>query len=485
MKILTRVAVLVLFAFIVQVCTTQKTEKELVQSTFENFDVNYADNQIDATEGKTLSFDNGSEVIIPANAFVDRNGNVIEGKVDLQYREFHSIADVIASGIPMQYDSAGTVYHFESAGMFEIRASQSGEPVFVADGKEIEVNMASYREGNYNFYYLDEGNEEISLYAPFISPALAQSRPDGGRWALLAQGQQAQANQEKEEEIAGLEEELAEILPEKPIQPKSINEVEAPFEFDVDLNEFPELKSFEGIFWTYAGDPENTPADPNQNDWIFQENWTDVKLKYHDRDKVQYKLILSNNRRTFESIVSPVLGGMSYEAAKKVFKDKMKEYKKVQKQEADRIAKIERRKEFYTQQANFKRSFRIQKMGIYNWDIVIKQPDAIMVNASFTIDRQKPQTAQMAVYLVQADKVITYDIKDESIRVDRFYFSKDARNKIIAVLPGDKVATLSADEFALLTSNNVETGQNLNFDLKMVSQKVSSVKELDQLIQAL
>ncbi|HRD40305.1 MAG TPA: hypothetical protein PLC65_16880, partial [Bacteroidia bacterium] len=78
-----------------------------------------------------------SKIKVPQNAFVNKAGPDIIGDVEIQYREMHDQADIIASGIPMTYDSAGTKYHFESAGMFDIKASQNGEQVFLKHGKQI------------------------------------------------------------------------------------------------------------------------------------------------------------------------------------------------------------------------------------------------------------------------------------------------------------------------------------------------------------
>lgn len=42
--------------------------------------------------------------------------------VKITYREFADPIDFFVSGIPMEYDSAGRKYNFESSGMCEINA---------------------------------------------------------------------------------------------------------------------------------------------------------------------------------------------------------------------------------------------------------------------------------------------------------------------------------------------------------------------------
>ena len=58
----------------------------------------------------------------------------------------------------MQYDSAGVLYDFQTAGMFNIEAYSNGEEVFIKDGKHIEVSFSSDVPGDYNFYRYEEGN---------------------------------------------------------------------------------------------------------------------------------------------------------------------------------------------------------------------------------------------------------------------------------------------------------------------------------------
>jgi len=128
-----------------------------VQPPLPGVDVPYDDYQVDATKGGVIEHPTGSQLTIPEHCFVDEDGNPVEGKVDIAYREFHDIAAVFVSGIPMQYDSAGYPYQFETAGMMDIRGSQEGKPVYIAPGKGIDVELYSDNEDpKFNLYQLDE-----------------------------------------------------------------------------------------------------------------------------------------------------------------------------------------------------------------------------------------------------------------------------------------------------------------------------------------
>ena len=89
----------------------------------------------------TLIYSTGTIITIPSSSFVDADGKDVKGKVEIHYREYHDIIDIMLSGIPMNYDSAGVTYQFESAGMFDITATQDGKPVTLKPNKVLTVNI--------------------------------------------------------------------------------------------------------------------------------------------------------------------------------------------------------------------------------------------------------------------------------------------------------------------------------------------------------
>jgi WD40 repeat protein len=131
------------------------------EPTFAGFDVPFQALEVDAAAGKAFRLASGSQVRVPAGAFVDKDGEPVVGKVQLNYREFHQAAEIIASGIPMEYQ--GGV--FESGGMFELRGQQGAEPVFIAKGKRIEVKLASFTDDpDFKHYYLHEpGGNRVAV----------------------------------------------------------------------------------------------------------------------------------------------------------------------------------------------------------------------------------------------------------------------------------------------------------------------------------
>ncbi|HXC04862.1 MAG TPA: hypothetical protein VNZ86_08930, partial [Bacteroidia bacterium] len=112
---------------------------------------------VDALQGGVITHPGGTKIFIPAGAFTDAGGQPVEGPVQIDYREFHDPVDFLFSGIPMTYDSGGTTNLFESAGMFEITASQNGNQVFLNKDKPVKMEFVSTDANTtYNFYELNE-----------------------------------------------------------------------------------------------------------------------------------------------------------------------------------------------------------------------------------------------------------------------------------------------------------------------------------------
>jgi OmpA family len=83
----------------------------------------------------------GVRVRIAPDAMVDAMGTPVHGLVDITYRSFYEPWEVIASGIPMHVGGPDAG-HMESAGMFEVYASQNGNPLSLKPGESISLSPA-------------------------------------------------------------------------------------------------------------------------------------------------------------------------------------------------------------------------------------------------------------------------------------------------------------------------------------------------------
>jgi hypothetical protein len=143
-------------------------EQALINPPLPVYVVKNQTTMVNANTGEVISTNRKSRIEIPARAFVDAKGKVVEGKVKVDYREYHDFHDIFLSGIPMHYENG----MLESAGMIEINASQNGEQVYVNPENKIRVMLTSaYKSPDYNLYYLDQkekkwkvkGKDEVVL----------------------------------------------------------------------------------------------------------------------------------------------------------------------------------------------------------------------------------------------------------------------------------------------------------------------------------
>lgn len=111
-----------------------------------------------AEEG--ISYENpitGTTVKIPANSLMDTEGNAVYGEAELYFREYRSVADYLASGIPMHYTDDRGQYFFNSGGMFEVRVSQRGTPLSIKTGSDYTVNFSPTQNlKDASLYFLDD-----------------------------------------------------------------------------------------------------------------------------------------------------------------------------------------------------------------------------------------------------------------------------------------------------------------------------------------
>lgn len=107
----------------------------------------------------------GSLLTIPASAFVDQNQNPVSDSIQIDFTYFRDQLDIGLARIGMTTQLGGKAEMLQSAGMFEINASRDGSFLELAEGKNIQVELASVRDGAYNIYVLDDPNGDWSLVA--------------------------------------------------------------------------------------------------------------------------------------------------------------------------------------------------------------------------------------------------------------------------------------------------------------------------------
>ncbi len=347
-----------------------------INPPLKNVEKAFGKGKIDAHAGGTYQYENGTKVIVPAAAFVDDQGNLVSGDVDIKYREYHDFIDFFVSGIPMEYDSAGVQYNLESAGMMEIYAEQDGKRLNIAPGKDINVEMVSEimvsakNRANipqFNIYSLDEekrnwvyeGRDDMEVLEEDITNVLGIGHnPDDVASGPLSELQNiiTQIDKDEAKELAAIEASVP--RPAKPFRPvrengndyvfnikfadeditfgSRSNPSQAERELDAAQDAVNEIRrQHENTLWQVS------PQAKNFNQTLADQiEWEDAKIEQlNNRD---YKLTLIHSEQTLEVIVNPVLSASDYNSALDNFNADMAAYNQ---QLADREAQLATQKQ--------------------------------------------------------------------------------------------------------------------------------------------
>jgi hypothetical protein len=206
--------------------SNDKVDKQINNPTTENtnskpiegLDIPYQHFEVDTEKEITLTTNEGTQIHIPKNAFLDEDGQPIIGKVKIEYREFRNPLDFYIAGIPMELENNGEKKVFISGGMFEMNAITENNKNASANPKNlIKVDLLSTSKStDFNVYDLDKKTNT---------------------WLL--KGKDSISVKNKEKELTALS-----------IPP--IPQIAKPYSFSIkdDTGEYPEIKDYENVRFT-------------------------------------------------------------------------------------------------------------------------------------------------------------------------------------------------------------------------------------------
>ena len=268
MKILKKVVFIHLLMLLIQVCTTQNSQAPN-KSTFKSFDVNYASAGVDVSKEENVQFQNGTNIKVPANAFVDASGKTVKGKVEIEYRELKSASEIVASGIPTNYANSNK-QQFETGGVVEVRAKSNGEAIYLAKNKKLEINLPKKIKAGQNLYHLENNGEQSSyLQSPLMSQAYAQTTADSRKWVLVYEGNQAQVDTSGDSP-----QDSSNTEPKTPLN----NGSDGTFTLKLNLQTAPELAKYKDTRWVFAGKKSENDPTNDKNQWVLNETWDALEL---------------------------------------------------------------------------------------------------------------------------------------------------------------------------------------------------------------
>ena len=501
---------------------TKPTKKKFVSEPSSKLKVNYTSYKINNAKGGEIKHPTSSKITVPKNTFIDKNGKDIIGDVTIEYREFHDAADIIASGIPMAYDSAGTKYNLESAGMFDIKASQNGEPVFIKPDKKVEVELASTNsENRFNQYYLDTVSEnwqylkkDDKLSAIKTENKATQKQNTSTSNSKL----QALKNQidvvipKKIDSVKVVYTKKAEALP-RAKEPKKINKPtpgRPTFLLEGSYSEFPELAAFDNVIF------EVGPENKNYCKEMHEITWSDLKVSEGPVKGKNYLLTLSYRNRVEKLIVYPTLSGENFEKAEKKYEKKFAEYTTlVEKRDADEkrlMAEMEAKQKAYLadikkKQAEYNieqvkllasakqnqenqlatnfnsmnlqtkttRLFNVSQFGIFNSDCPHVKPTGKTVSPIFVLNEKENFINPDMVYVVDHNTKMVISMNPK----DGFNISYNPFNNYsICVFKNSKIYICTKDAFKQTTEKDGN-----KFTITEISESADNVYELRKALE--
>lgn len=266
----------------------------------------------------------GSQITVPENSFVNSKGEKIFGNVTLEYREFHDLGDIIGSGIPMSYDSAGTRRYLQTAGMFQISGSQNGDPVFIAPGKTLEISLASKtNKPGFHQYVFDTVAGNWKYLGVDVPTAITKENPEKIKQHLkeLKTTIEVVIPKKIDSVTTTVNREIKKLPVQKaPVKPKSLDKSKPTFKLDGSYSEFPELAAFNNVIFEVGQENKNYGPEFNEI------TWSDIKVAQGPQKGLNYLLTLSYRNRTERLIVYPVLTGKDLENASRQYKQRLDEY---------------------------------------------------------------------------------------------------------------------------------------------------------------
>ncbi len=104
---------------------------------------------INANEYRILRGDKGGIFVVKKNAFLDKNGHVVKGKVDVRIKEAFNVQEFMEAGLQTMSDTDLLV----SGGMFYFSASKDGEPLQLNPQSGVYASVpASKKVKGMNYY---------------------------------------------------------------------------------------------------------------------------------------------------------------------------------------------------------------------------------------------------------------------------------------------------------------------------------------------
>ena len=474
---------------------------------------------------------------IPPKAFVNRAGNLVAGEVEIKLKEYHDYVDFFLSGIPMEYDSLGTRYQLESAGMIEVYAEQDGDRVELALNKTIDIQLESEisvdknatKAPNFNIYRLDTENRNW-VYEAEDDIAFSEE-------INFEEGGMDSPEQSLNKEIEKIDTEFKVALEriEKqhptPVVPQKPQRADSDaYTFELDIEDLQSARNSTAIIRNdnSGGPEEKIQVDreedalralkkkyakavwevlPNQANWtpsIAQTEWEDFDLKKSGKFDFTVTFIKGDN--SVDIKVKPVLVGADYDEAMAAFSKEFGEYENELQERNNALAEskkeLEKAREIRGKAAQLAyeekiklykdagrdnlateemirrkivNNFTISSFGIWNCDRPLP-PFVYEITGKFEDNNKKSFSGQMA-YLVDKDRNTVYRFvaKDPS----QIRYNQKSDNILWFITKDNKLATYKPEAF-----KGIQNGtKNHTFVMNLEEANIDNEEDIRRILK--
>ncbi|MDQ3190577.1 MAG: hypothetical protein M3Q58_03205 [Bacteroidota bacterium] len=424
---------------------TDKTAIPFILPPLKGEEIEFTAYKINAGKGGLIKHNDGTSISIPPHCFLDENGKAILDTVTIVYREFKNPLEIFLSGIPMQYDSAGTLYTFESAGMLEIQAYVDNKPVQINKEKSINIEMPSiYSDTKYNLYSLDT---EVKNWI-----YLGKDKVEDNSIKL----------KKENEIILSPNQEYSDL-----IKPCKANPEKYSFKLAFKKSEYPELACYDNVLFEVV--------DDNFSQKFYKLNWDNITLE-KSKDIGVFMVNLQKADTSISVKTVPVFEGKDYEKAKLDFERNFTAYNndvsEKNKINNEKLKSINKKIEttLPSQSLSINRVFRINNTGIYNVDYPMPPLiSPIFASVNF-ISNDKEKIIYDKIFIVEKGINTVYRYTNQNINF----------------MPGSKYlmwVVTENNDFAFCTTTNLEKLVNNNkmeIIPEMISDKTKALKKIEK-----
>lgn len=487
-KILKKISLALIAISLFAACKGTQNNKEPlskkleIKSPLPELDIQFEEFEIDNSKDQIIKTKRGSSIKIQANSIVNKD-NEAAGTVKIKYREFHDAVDILVSGIPMDYNTQGIRRNMQTAGMFELRAEKGADVLSLAAGKTIDVRMVSYEAGNdYSFFHLDE---------------------NGKGWEFIDYNSEVELNTEK----VKLRKEIEKKAPSMPFP---LDDKYFAFDyaaildimFGDDYNKIQTNKNNPavlskakkyGLMWLSTSCREyinfkgvNHPAglmvwkriSGNQFPaWVKDTNRDYCKLDHKGGNIYTMTIEEIGSEKTYVATIECIM------PIAQLFKFTPEYWKK---NYNDAMAKVESEMERLKSEADVFRSFEVAGFGIYNYDKLMKEDNAITLNANFKAEESVTKSVEnyemdLVYYVPEDNKTL---IKLPKSVWENVVLIPGNKGRFISILPGATLGIYAAKKYMQLDFDKLKKTENPQMDFVLVKtmEKAGSVEDIRKVL---